>query len=126
MTGDYPEENATLWILAAPPAIWAAHFLLSYGTAAIWCAKVAGPDGSLSGARVAIAVYSVVALVGIAVLGRRGFQHHALAGSTSTHDFDTPEARHRFLGFATFLLAWLSAVAIFYAALPLVFVGSCR
>ena len=44
------------------PTIWAAHFLLCYVTAAIWCAKVAGPDGSLGGVRVAIAVYTVLAL----------------------------------------------------------------
>ena len=69
MTADLPEENESLWLLTASPVIWAAHFLLSYVTAAIWCAKVAGPDGSLGGVRVAIAVYTVLALSGIGIIG---------------------------------------------------------
>lgn len=41
-------------MLVASPMIWAVHFLLSYVTAAIWCAKV---GGALDGVRVSIAVY---------------------------------------------------------------------
>ena len=52
------EKHQSLWLLTASPTIWAAHFLLSYATAAIWCAKIAGPGGSLTTVRVAIAVYS--------------------------------------------------------------------
>jgi putative membrane protein len=36
MTDDIVERNRNLWVLAASPAIWAAHFLVSYATAAIW------------------------------------------------------------------------------------------
>ena len=32
-------------MLTIAPGIWSAHFLLSYATAAVWCAKMAGPDG---------------------------------------------------------------------------------
>jgi len=123
---DLSEKRARLWIIAASPTIWAAHFLLSYGTAAIWCAKIAGAGGSLSFARVAILVYTIIALSGIAWIGWRGYVRHTFAGSTLPHDFDSPADRHRFLGFATLLLSGLSAVAVLYAALAAVFIGSCR
>jgi hypothetical protein len=121
-----PEEHESLWLLTAGPVMWAAHFLACYGTAAIWCAKAAGPGGSLHGVRVAIMAYTVLALVGIGLIGWRGFQRHSFEGSTLPHDFDSPGDRHRFLGFATLLLSGLSAVAVLYAALVAVFVRSCH
>jgi hypothetical protein len=122
----FPEENESLWILTAAPVIWAAHFLLCYLTAAIWCAKFAGADGSLWNVRVAIAAYTAVALVGIGITGWLGFQRHSFDASTVPHDFDTPGDRHRFLGFATLLLSAVSAVATLYVALAAVFIGSCH
>jgi hypothetical protein len=121
-----PGENENLWILTAAPLIWAAHFLLCYLTASIWCAKFVEADGSLWNVRVAITVYTVVALTGIGVTGWRGFQRHSFGAETVPHDFDTPGDRHRFLGFATLLLSGLSAVATLYAALAAVFIGSCH
>jgi len=120
------EERESLWRLAAPPLIWAAHLLSSYCTAAIYCEKFAGRGDSLGAARIAIVVYTVVALAGIAVFGVRGYQRHRYGDSTTPHDFDSPEDRHRFLGFATFLLAGLAGVAVVYQALPAAFIGSCR
>ncbi|HEX5733576.1 MAG TPA: hypothetical protein VF131_12145 [Blastocatellia bacterium] len=119
------EKNQNLWLLTAAPAIWAGHFLLSYITASIWCAKLVGADGSLWGVRVAIAVYTVVALAGIGMIGWSGYRRHRYGSETVPHDFDTPEDRHRFLGFATLLLAALSAVATIYIALAAVFIGRC-
>ena len=119
------EENQSLFLLAASPVLWAAHFFLSYLTAAIWCAKVAGPGGSLGGVRVAIAIYTVLALGGIGSIGWRAFRRHSYGTATRPHDDDTPADRHRFLGFAALLLSALSAVAVFYAALAAVFIGSC-
>ena len=63
-TKDLPEKRDPLWLLAASPLLWAIHFLVSYITAAIWCAKVVGRDGSLFEVRVAVACYTVAALVG--------------------------------------------------------------
>jgi hypothetical protein len=120
-----PEQNESLWVLAASPAIWVAHFMLCYLSAAIWCVKVVGPDGSLREVRLAIALYTVVALVTIGLIGRVGLRRHRLGRATVPHDFDTPEDRHRFLGFATLLLSGLSAVATLYVALAAVFIGSC-
>ena len=119
------EKNQSLWLLTASPVIWAAHFMLSYATASVWCAKVAGPGGSLGGVRVAIAVYTFVALAGIGIIGWVGYRRHSYGDAALPHDDDTPEDRHRFLGFATLLLSALSAVAVVYAALVVVFFRDC-
>ena len=120
------EKQESLWWLAASPLLWSAHFLLCYGTAAVWCEKLAGRDGSLGSARAAIAVYTVVALAGILLVGWRGFRRHRLLGAPLPHDADTPEDRRRFLGFATLLLSGLSAVAVLYGALVVAFIGTCH
>ena len=120
------ERNESLWQLVAPPAIWAAHFFASYATAAIWCAKLAGPAGPLGAARLVIAGYTAVALVVLAVLGLRAYRRGTHGGSTGTRHLDSPADRHRFLGFATLLLTGLSALAVAYAALVVVFVETCR
>src|SRR5687767_7384283 len=101
MTGEsgderLPEEAETGWRLVMAPVLWATHFLACYGTVSIWCAKVAGPGGSLGGARVAIAAYTLVALAGIGIIGRSGQRRHRHGLETEPHDFDTPGDRHRF------------------------------
>ncbi len=78
-------------------AQWAAHFLASYVTAAISCAKA---ERSFSGARSAIAAYTVAALIATATIGWRAYRSH-LAAPAVAEDRDSPEARHRFLTFAT-------------------------
>ena len=120
------ESNQSLWLLAAGPLIWAAHFLASYITVAIWCAKVAGYDGPLGGARWAVAVFTVLALAGIGFVGGVGLYRHNLGTAATPHDFDSPEDRHRFLGFATLLLSSLSAVATIFVALAAVFIARCH
>jgi hypothetical protein len=119
-----PRDN--LWLLTIAPAIWALHLLLSYITAAVWCAKFAGPGGSLGSVRSAVAGYTTVALIGIAVIGWEGLRRHRHGVEATTHDLDTPADRHRFLGFATLLLAGLSAVAVVYAAVAATFFETCR
>lgn len=126
MTPDLPETRESLWRLVASPLIWAAHFGLSYGTAAVWCAKYAGGSGSLAEVRIAIAVYTALALAGIGSVAWGGWTRHAFEGSTLPHDFDSQEDRHRFLGFATFLLSGLSAIAVIYVSLVAVFLRTCE
>jgi hypothetical protein len=126
MKTDLRERKESLWMLTAAPLIWAMHLLLSYCTAAIWCAKFAGPDASLGVVPTAIALYTVVSLIGIALIGWRGWKRHRYGDSALPHDLDSPADRHRFLGFATLLLAGLSGIAVLYQALPAVFIGSCR
>jgi hypothetical protein len=127
-------DHYSLWLLTIAPTIWAAHLLLSYITAAIWCAKFVPQGGALGGIRGAIGCYTAVALVGIALMGWEGLRRHRhpstplAAGGTeaTTHDLDSVEDRHRFLGFATLLLSGLSAVGVLYAALAATYFETCR
>ena len=125
MTGNLRESNESLWWLAGSPTLWAAHFLLSYATAAVWCAKAASPDDPIGVVRLAIVAYTIVALAGVFVIGWQGTRRYRF-GASDSRGLDTPADRHRFMGFATLLLSGLSAVAIVYAALPAFFLGSCR
>lgn len=120
-----PASSDSLWLLTLAPSIWAAHLLLSYATAAIWCEKYAGTNGSLGGARIAIGVYTIVALAGISFVGWIGHRRHSFGNGSLPHDDDTPEDRHRFMGFATLLLAVLSGVATLFVAAVAVFIGNC-
>jgi hypothetical protein len=120
-----PEEHESLWRLTVSPILWAAHFLLCYLTATLWCAKLVSPNGALGGARVAIAIYTGLALIGIGITGWHAFRRHSFGGTTVPHDFDSRQDRHRFLGFATLLLSGLSAVATLYVALAAIFIESC-
>ena len=123
---DVSEEEQSLWLLTISPTIWAVHLLASYLTAAIWCAKVVGPSGSLDKVRIAIAIYTAIALIGIFGAGWVGYRKHTFGTAALPHDFDTPQDRHRFLGFATLLLSALSAAATIFVALVAVFVGECH
>lgn len=119
------ESKQSLWLLIAAPGLWAAHFLLCYLTASIWCAKIAAPNAPITTLRLVIVGYTVLALGAIAGIGWRGYQKHTFGRADLPHDEDTPEDRHRFLGFATLLLSILSAVAVIYAALVALFFRSC-
>lgn len=125
-TASLPEREESLWWLTAAPGLWAAHFLACYLTAAIWCAKVAGRDAGLGAAGAAVTLYTAAALAGIAFVGWRGYRRQGYGTGTMPHDFDTPGDRHRFLGFATLLLATLSFVAVVYVALAAAFVATCH
>jgi hypothetical protein len=119
------EERQSLWLLTASPVMWAAHLLLSYITASIWCAKVSDPHASFGIVRAAIVFYSILALAGIGAIAWIGYRRHSYGSASLPHDDDTPEDRHRFLGFSTLLLSSLSAVAVVYAALVVLFFRSC-
>ena len=121
-----PEHKESLWRLIVSPTVWAVHFLLSYVTAAIWCAKYVPRFGTLEPVRWLIVGYTVVALVVIGFNGWGGFRRHRYGASELPHDEDTPEDRHRFMGFATFLLAGLSAIAVIFAALAVFYFHDCR
>jgi hypothetical protein len=123
---DTRESNQSLWLLIVSPTIWAAHFLASYVTAAIWCAKFAGPDRSLGNVRIAIAVFTVLALIGIGYTGFVGYRRNRFEHKTLPLDGDTPEDRHRFLGFASLLLSGMSAVATLFVALAAFIIEKCH
>jgi len=119
-------DHYSLWLLTIAPTIWAAHLLACYITAAVWCAKFVGAGGLLGGVRSAITWYTAVALIGIAWIGWEGLRRHRHGTEATTHDLDSAEDRHRFVGFATLLLAGLSAVGVFYAALAAFYFETCR
>jgi hypothetical protein len=119
-------DRYSLWLLTIGPAIWAGHLLLCYITAAVWCAKFVEPGGALGGVRTAIASYTVAALAGIVLIGWEGFRRHRHGTEATTHDLDSAEDRHRFVGFATLLLSGLSAVGVLYAALAATYFETCR
>src|ERR687896_87230 len=119
-------DHYSLWLLTIAPTIWAAHLLLSYITAAVWCAKFVPAGGLLGGVQTAILCYTGAALIGIAVIGWEGWRRHRHGTEATTHDLDTRDDRHRFLGFATLLLAGLSAIGVLYAALAATYFETCR
>jgi hypothetical protein len=122
---DTSERHESLWWVAAPPGIWGGHFLLCYGTAAVWCAKYAD---SLLVARAAIGVYTALALLALGVVARRGLQRQRNVARSldDGDDIDSPEVRRHFLGFTLLALSALSALAAVFSALAAVFIGSCR
>jgi hypothetical protein len=128
LTSSQPPTRAhySLWLLTIAPTIWAVHLLLCYITAAVWCAKFVAFGGPLEGIRSAIMWYTAAALAGIAIVGWEGFRRHRYGTETTTHDLDSVEDRHRFVGFATLLLAGLSAVGVLYAALAAAYFETCR
>jgi hypothetical protein len=117
------EDRQSLWLLTVSPAIWAAHFLVSYIGSALWCGV---PSRALEPVRIAIAGLAIIALIAIGITGRIGWRKHKHeSGQQPPHDEDTPEDRHRFLGYATVLLSALSAVATVYVAIVALFIQNC-
>lgn len=119
------EKKESLWLLAASPAVWAAHFMLCYLTAAVWCAKLGGQDGSFGVVRWAIAGYTLLAIAAIGWIGWIGHRKARLEEPGPPRHADSPESSRRFLGLSVLLLSALSVVATLYAALVAVFIWNC-
>lgn len=115
-------RNHLLWLIS-PPLVWAAHFLASYLTIAIFCAKSA--DGNATAIRIAVATYTIVALMLIGIVGVHSFRQHRFGNQSLPHDDDTASDQLRFVGYSTLLLAVLSAVATLFTTLVVVFIGNC-
>lgn len=125
MSSPLAEKHDRLLWVAAPPAIWGAHFILSYATVAIWCAKQPAPGAPLGSARIAVFVYSAIAVLAVAGIALRGLRQYQRARPPEPGD-DSREGRHHFIGFTLMALSGLSALAIVYEALTVVFIGSCH
>jgi hypothetical protein len=115
------EEHQSLWLIVISPGIWTAHFVVSYVGSALWCGKGGESTGLVT---LGIVVLGIVALAGIAYTGLAGWRKHRHSEGEPPHGEDTPEDRHRFLGFATVLLSGLSALATLFVVLSAVLVES--
>ena len=116
----------SLWLVIAVPTVWAAHFLLCYWAAAIWCAKIAPEGANVLPLRLAIAAITLVALGTIALLARharRRYHGHLIVEEEMTKD--TEAERTRFLGNASLLLAVVSSIAVIFGAMPAVVFDAC-
>ncbi|NDV52551.1 MULTISPECIES: hypothetical protein [unclassified Salipiger] len=118
-------DQGSVWILVAAPSIWAAHFLLSYWVAAIWCAKL-GRGTPLTEPRWIIAglgALCIAAIIGLAVLAVRRYGGVFVIFEEITESSE--RARDRFVGHVALLLCVLSAVAILFTVIPGMVLGQC-
>lgn len=122
---DVREQRYELIAMTSAPLVWVVHFLVSYLTNAIFCAKYAGVSGDASLVRFTILVATVIALPLIAAIAWFSYRRHRYQDSQLPHDADSSEDRFRFLGFAGFLLALLSFVAVTFTALVALFIPTC-
>jgi hypothetical protein len=119
------ERRQSLWLLTFSPAIWAIHFLVSYAAAAVWCGPVQAQGGGTGPLPLFVSGTALIALAGIGLTGLAGWRKHSYGDEAPPHDRDTPEDRHRFLGFATVLLSALSAIATVYVSISVLLIRSC-
>jgi len=120
------ETSESLWSLILAPLIWATHFMACYLTVAIWCEKFADSHEDLTPVRWAYLGYTIGAIAGIAWVGWNGYRRIRASPTEHPYDEDHPEDRHRFLGFATLLLAGLSLVATLFVAAVALFMETCH
>lgn len=127
MTRRRHESGTDLWRAIAAPVIWAAHFLFCYVYAAIWCEK-AGRGADLAPVERATAIATILALAGIGAIALSLWRVRARSLTDDDFEFEhnSPEERHRFLSHVALMLCVLSAVAVAYVAIPVVWLSSCR
>lgn len=134
MTGKVEQEvrretgsGTDLWRVVAAPIVWALHFLFCYVYGAVYCAK-AGRDASLAGPTVVIVAATLVALalIGLSTHHLWRVRGRSLTDDDFEYEHNTPEERHRFLSHVALMLCVLSAVAVLYVAIPMLYLTSCR
>ena len=120
-------SGTDLWKVIAAPVVWALHFLFCYIYSAIYCEK-AGREASLDSPTIAVIVATVVALVliGLSSLSLWRVRGRSLTDDDFEFEHNTPEERHRFLSHVALMLCVLSAVAVVYVAIPMLYLTSCR
>jgi hypothetical protein len=120
-------SGTDLWRVIAAPIIWALHFLFCYVYGAIYCEKL-GRDASLGGPTWVVIGATVVALllIGGLTLSLWRVRGRSLTDNDFEFEHNTPEERHRFLSHVALMLCVLSAVAVVYVAIPMLYLTSCR
>ncbi|RUM95211.1 hypothetical protein EET67_24565 [Pseudaminobacter arsenicus] len=120
-----PKQIESLWTLFTAPVVWAVHFLASYLSAAVFCAKQEQLAFGFDMLRLAIATFTSVALAMIVLSAWLAWRQWGFGAHDPPHDDPTGHDRRLFQGFATLLLSGLSFVAVIYVAMPLLFVTEC-
>ncbi|RWP08114.1 hypothetical protein [Mesorhizobium sp.] len=120
-----PKQIETLWTLFTAPVVWAAHFLVCYIGAAIYCAKPELVGLSFSAVRAGIAAATVTALSLIALSAWLAWRQWGFGTDDPPHDDPTRRDRTLFQGFATLLLSGLSFIAVIFTAMPALFLTEC-
>ena len=123
MNAQDQRSGRSLWLLIVGPVVWIAHFLLSYVTAAVYCAKADGTG--LAPVRLAVGAYTALALIGLVATGVHAMRRTE-SGETATRRQGRAADRRRFIGSATALLCGLSGLATLYVAIVALFFESCR
>lgn len=120
-------SGTDLWRVIISPSIWALHFLVCYVAAAIYCEKL-GRDAPLGDVRVLVIGVTVLALGGIfwSTLGLWRVHERSLTDNDFEYEHNTPEERHRFLSHVALMLSVLSAIAVIYVAIPIIYLETCR
>lgn len=121
-----PKEAETLWTLFTAPTIWALHFLVCYGAAAVYCAKAGAAPFTFGAMRLGLGAITLVALAGIVLSAWLAWRQWGFGSGDPPHDEPTRKDRLLFQGFATLLLSGLSFVAVVFVAVPLVFIEACQ
>jgi hypothetical protein len=120
-----PKQIETLWTLFTAPVVWAAHFLVCYIGAAIYCARPELFGLSFSAVRAGIAAATVIALSLIALSAWLAWRQWGFGTDDPPHDDPTRRDRTLFQGFATLLLSGLSFIAVIFTAMPALFLTEC-
>jgi hypothetical protein len=130
ITREVARETGTgtdLWRVIAAPVVWALHFLFCYVYAAVYCEK-AGRDASLHEPTLVIVGATIVALALISLSTHHLWKVRGRSLTDNDFEFEhnTPEERHRFLSHVALMLCALSAIAVLYVAIPMLYLSSCR
>lgn len=120
-----PKQIESLWTLFTAPVVWAVHFLASYLSAAVFCAKQEHLAFGFDMLRLGIGAITVAALAMIVLSAWLAWRQWGFGAHDPPHDDPTGRDRRLFQGFATLLLSGLSFVAVIYVAMPLLFVTEC-
>ncbi|PXA99094.1 hypothetical protein DMC47_05170 [Nostoc sp. 3335mG] len=120
-------EGTDLWRVIVSPSIWALHFLGCYVAAAVYCEKL-GRDTPLGDIRILVIGLTVAALAGIfwSSAGLWRVWDRSQTDDDFEYEHNTPEERHRFLSHVALMLCVLSAVAVIYVTIPMLYLETCR
>jgi hypothetical protein len=120
-------HGTDLWRVIAAPIVWALHFLFCYVYGAVYCAK-AGRNAPLDQPTIVVVAATLVALALISFSTLQIWRVRARSLTDNDFEFEhnTPEERHRFLSHVALMLCVLSAVAVLYVTIPMLYLTSCR